>query len=130
MMIDHILPSDLDESNEIIHAPFTADQVASMNAYQKSGSGHPFTCGNDNCPGAGDGERILVADTYAWHCPRCSYLQTWAHRFMGDWSWKMHLAVVAAARKFSSKPEVTDTDVAIMEHEINEASKKVWGPES
>jgi len=114
--------------SNIINAPFTDDQVASLNAYQRSGAGHPFTCGNDCCPGAREGERVLEADRYAWHCPRCSYLQTWAHRFMANWSWKKYAAINAAVEKFTSKTEVSDTDVAIMEHEITEAENKVWGP--
>lgn len=61
---------------------FTADQVASLNAYQTCGRWHPFTCGNGCDAG-------LVASTEDWTCPGgCGYTQDWALRFMLDWSWK------------------------------------------
>lgn len=72
-----------------VRAPFTPNQVASFNAYQKSGVGHPFTCGNDDpCLHFTLSDRVLVADIYALHCPSCSYLQDWMHKEMSDWSWR------------------------------------------
>jgi ribosomal protein S27AE len=71
-----------------IEAPFTEDQVKSLNGYQKSGYCHPFTCGNDKCPKPRFEHSILVAKSDGWHCPRCAYTQTWAHKFMADGSWK------------------------------------------
>jgi hypothetical protein len=35
-----------------VSAPFTDDQVASLNAYQAEGAWHPFTCGIDFRSGA------------------------------------------------------------------------------
>jgi hypothetical protein len=63
-------------------APFTPEQVESLNAYQRSGDWHPFTCGR--CGAA------LAADTHGWLCPTpaCLYQQDWAHPFMADWSWR------------------------------------------
>lgn len=63
-------------------APFTADQVASLNAYQVAGVCHPFTCGNDS------GHHVLVAFfDEGWRCLDCDYTQNWAHAWMADWSW-------------------------------------------
>jgi hypothetical protein len=70
----------------IVHAPFTAAEVESLNGYQHSLAGHPFTC-----PGAhaDRGEVVLVAHEGGWRCPRdCGYAQTWAHEFMTDGSWR------------------------------------------
>lgn len=65
-------------------APFTPQQVATLNAFQEMGAVHPFTCGNR--PLHPQNEGILIADTDGWHCPveDCTYSQTWAHWFMAD----------------------------------------------
>ena len=72
-----------------IKAPFTPDQVESLNAYQKSGVFHPFTGNNDLLP---DGEDdILVAEQDGWHSlVDPNYTQDWAHSWMADWSWKKY----------------------------------------
>jgi hypothetical protein len=64
-----------------IHAPWTPEQVAALNAFQHHGGMHPFTCPADH-----PGERILTAHPDGWHCPdsRCRYWQDWAHAFMAD----------------------------------------------
>lgn len=72
---------------------FSEAEVASLNAYQKSGFFHPFTCGNPDHE-----EHVnLVAAEQGWYCPAmvdenneeyCDYTQTWAHDFMKDWSWR------------------------------------------
>lgn len=68
-----------------IHAPFTTDQVASLNAYQLAGVMHPFTCGADGCHGI-----RLIAVEDGWCCASqvCDYRQGWAYAFMADWSWR------------------------------------------
>jgi ribosomal protein S27AE len=63
-----------------VEAPFTDDEVASLNAYQKSNLGHPYTC---EC---GD-HVILIATTDGWVCSRCAYTQTWCHDFTANWDW-------------------------------------------
>jgi hypothetical protein len=68
-------------------APFTPEQVASLNGYQSSGVFHEFTCGGDGCPAA-DEQPVLVAAEGGWHCPACSYTQDWAHEMMADGSWR------------------------------------------
>lgn len=73
--------------SEKIEAPFTEDQVDSLNEYQKSGAFHEFTGNNELAP---DGETdILVATIDGWisqYDP--TYHQNWAWRWMADWSWK------------------------------------------
>lgn len=75
---------------QYVQAPFTAEQVESLNAYQDSGAFHPFTCN-------GGQQRVfdhvhehavaLVAQEDAWHCPECEYTQDWAWSWMADGSW-------------------------------------------
>jgi DNA-binding NtrC family response regulator len=76
-----------------IHAPFSPDQVESLNRYQRSGLGHPFTCGNNRGSKAhkkamkvrGDKDLgVLVATSNGWVCPACSYTQQYAYDFMAD----------------------------------------------
>lgn len=73
-----------------VFAPWTDEQVAALNAYQRKSGWHPFTCGNDRTDEAhlkyqkehgGDwGE--LVATRDGWICPACDYTQSWATAFM------------------------------------------------
>lgn len=65
-----------------IEAPWTDEQVRSLNAYQNVGTFHPFTCGNHR-----GYSPSLVATNRCWQCPECSYVQGWCWRFMADWSW-------------------------------------------
>ena len=62
-------------------APFTEDQVNSLNDFQHVGYYHPVTCGN-NC------RANLIARKDGWHCPTCDYTQSWAHGYMANWYWK------------------------------------------
>lgn len=61
---------------ELCHAPWTAQQVASLNHWQDHW--HPYTCGGP-CRSIGQ-EGAMVADTEGWRCPDCGYRQTWALR--------------------------------------------------
>ena len=74
-----------------IRAPWTPEQVAALNAFQRRGGMHPFTCGGDHAPGSPS----LVAYSDGWRCPQpygeaCDYRQDWAHAFMA------HPAAVSA----------------------------------
>lgn len=66
----------------ILQAPFTPDQVASLNAYQDAEVMHPFTCGGDH------GSTKLVATPEGWICPECPYKQNWAHDWMANRFWE------------------------------------------
>ena len=72
-----------------VEAPFTVDQVNSLNDFQRSGAFHPFTCGHDPRNEHSDGEGILVARRDGWMCPDDDYTQAWAHSFMADGSWRL-----------------------------------------
>lgn len=86
-----------DPEPEFVTAPFTADQVASLNGFQRSGCWHDFTCGADNC------RETLVATESGWICPAsaCTYTQDWAWPFMADWSWRAQQELIA---RISSEP--------------------------
>ena len=61
----------------MIRAPWDADVVKGLNAWQASGHVHPFTCGTDGC------RTTLRATEAGWECPTgCGYTQDWAHEFM------------------------------------------------
>lgn len=67
--------------------PFTPDQVAALDKYQREGRFHPFTCENRN-----DGKHRpndidlggLIPTVRGWICQYCDYTQDWAHGFMKD----------------------------------------------
>lgn len=68
-----------------IRPPWTPEQVAALNEFQRRGGMHPFTCGGDHAPGSPS----LIAREGGWHCPQpygepCDYTQDWAHAFMAD----------------------------------------------
>jgi rubredoxin len=74
-----------------LEAPFSEEQVAALNTYQRSGRSHPFTCAGTRMDDAhaaykeqhGDPDwGLLVATPEGWLCPVCGYRQTWAHDFM------------------------------------------------
>ena len=67
----------------MIIAPWSEDQVTSLNAFQNSGAFHAYTCragGAEHAP--------LVATTLGWRCENCDYQQIWAHEWTADWSWR------------------------------------------
>lgn len=71
----------------IVHVPFTAEQVASLNGYQHAAWVHAFTCGGI-CTLRGGLSPELIATVDGWSCPECDYTQDWAHEFMADGSWR------------------------------------------
>jgi hypothetical protein len=74
-----------------IEAPWTDDQVASLNAFQASDHVHPFT---------GSQGASLRATAAGWveHVGG-PVVQKWALTFMADWSWrKLESSVKAVAR--------------------------------
>jgi hypothetical protein len=72
---------------EKVYAPWTQDQIDSLNKYQESRAFHPFTGRNDLAP---DGEEdILIATTGGWNSQYDpSYQQDWAWETMTNWEWK------------------------------------------
>lgn len=78
------------DANTIV-APWTDEQVETLNAFQRSGFFHPFTCGERDerhqqyreTNGDRD-DGLLVAYNDGWRCPVCDWRQNWAHSFMAD----------------------------------------------
>jgi hypothetical protein len=70
-----------------VTAPFTPEQVESLNGYQSALLFHPFTCRHRD-DGKHTDEAVLIASTDGWQCPCCDYRQDWAHAFMADGSWR------------------------------------------
>jgi hypothetical protein len=67
-----------------VRAPFSSEQVESLNAYQMAGRFHEFTCGAGH---------VLRATPGGWLCDHCpAYRQDWCHAFMADWSWRRSAA--------------------------------------
>jgi hypothetical protein len=66
-------------------AGWTNAEAASVQEYQESGAFHPYTCGGGGGPCSGVNMR---ADTAGLHCPICGRLQTWAHDFIVDGTWR------------------------------------------
>ncbi len=72
---------------EKIIAPWTPEQVERLNAYQRDGRYHAYTCGGERGDKAhtayatehGEDNGQLIATTDGWKCPVCKYTQKWAH---------------------------------------------------
>lgn len=66
----------------MLQAPFTSEQVASLEGYQNCRRYHPFTCGNCSAN--------LKPTVAGWVCPTkgCNYTQDWCHEHMADNSWQ------------------------------------------
>lgn len=70
-------------------APFTTQQVKNINAFQKSGVIHPFTCCTPKyCDRKGLlDDRTLTAKEDGLHC-KCGKMppQTWVHKGMAEFN--------------------------------------------
>lgn len=74
----------------MVKAPFTEQQVKSLNDFQESGCFHPFTCGGKTKEGK-DCRADLVATKEGWICPAgCGYTQDWAHGGMDTFDKTKH----------------------------------------
>ncbi|MFI5107277.1 MAG: hypothetical protein ACHP78_00360 [Terriglobales bacterium] len=68
---------------------FTPEEVKSLNAFQRAGVRHPYTCGWDHRDANHlDGEGVLLATERGWICLYCDYTQEWASSSMKNWRWK------------------------------------------
>ena len=67
---------------------FTLDEVKSLNAFQRAGVRHPFTCVYGRDANHLDGEGVLLATERGWVCLYCEYTQDWASATMKNWGWK------------------------------------------
>lgn len=68
-----------------VMAPWSPDQVASLNAFQIAHAGHPYTCSG----GGGTHAWELAATPEGWRClypgGQCDYHQDWAWEAHTDW---------------------------------------------
>jgi hypothetical protein len=81
----------------ILDAPWTNDQVDSLNAYQKSGKSEPFT---------GD-KRILIATPNGWVEENTKkVVQTWTYQWAANWDWK----TLTGPRRTEKPPESASFD--------------------
>lgn len=62
-----------------VTAPWDAATVDALNAFQRLGHFHPFTCPNPH-----DGNRDLLATESGWICELCGYTQSWAIQMAVD----------------------------------------------
>lgn len=61
---------------EMLHAPWTPDQVVALNQWQLRGDVHPYTCPGENGPLCS--RRDLTATPDGWICECGRYTQDWA----------------------------------------------------
>lgn len=79
-------PQTTTPAHVLVHAPWTADQVASLQGFQSS-QWHPFTGARQ--PDNNATETVLIATPAGWtEREGGPIVQTWAHDFMVNWSWK------------------------------------------
>lgn len=60
----------------ILYAPWTAEEVRNLAAWQTCETIHPYTCANNH-----RGTRILTPTKDGWICKYCNYKQNWCHDF-------------------------------------------------
>lgn len=82
----------------MIKAPFTKEQVDTLNYYQEGNMGHPYTCGGsgripeckrqiaydkrfkgEQVEFTNENEGVLIATEQGWVCPCGKYTQDWSH---------------------------------------------------
>ena len=86
---DEAVPAGETTLAEPAKAVFTADEVKSLNAFQRAGVRHPYTCRWDHRDADHlDGEGVLLATERGWICLYCDYTQDWASASMKNWQWK------------------------------------------
>lgn len=80
--LDDVPGADLEHR---VKAPFTDEQVRSLNDYQTNSIFHAFTCGS----GSDHGPLLARPDGMVCQGAGCSYRQEWVNRFMADHSWRV-----------------------------------------
>lgn len=77
-----------------IEAPWTPEQVKSLNAFQRANLAPAFACGNRHLLEHTYDQEILIATERGWICghARCDYTQAWALLSMADGTWMEELS--------------------------------------
>lgn len=104
-----------------ITAPWADAVVAALNASQRSGVMHPFTCGNEHRM-----RQTLVAEEDGWHCPddACDYRQDWAHAFMAQ-RVSFEGVVVWARREEVSRPDPMASELRRVREQLRETEDQL-----
>jgi hypothetical protein len=107
----------LEPTATVTAAPWTDNQVANLNRYQRAGMFHPFTCGRRNQHR--DNPGILIAERDGWRCPAdgCDYRQTWAHPFMTDPSEPLNRSMTKREQLLARLYEIADRAHPCLFHE-------------
>jgi len=68
----------INQTDSVVRAPWTDEQVNALNAWQHRHDFHGYTCGVDH-----EEHQLLVATPDGWECPleSCNYWQDWAHEW-------------------------------------------------
>ena len=66
------------QAADMIYAPWTIEQVRTINDFQQLEHLHPFTCGTEGC------RADLVATVRGWICLFCDYTQGWCMSTQAD----------------------------------------------
>lgn len=74
--------ADPDPEDSISHAPWSPEEVESLNGFQRCGFMHEFT--------GGKGETLIATSTGWVESQGGPVVQTWAHKFMVDGGWRKH----------------------------------------
>lgn len=77
----------LEQIENLSRAPWTADQLSSLEQYQKSETFSPFVCSVDHVFEIGNSMLICRECEYP-NLPPSAYGQDWAYVWTVDWSWK------------------------------------------
>lgn len=94
----------------VIEAPFTDEQVKSIDAFQKNKYMPKFTCGNDSC-----NHVALTVTKDGFSCPQCyNWSQNWCHDFMADWSWRMFAMPIEVIPEFSTLWNLTLEEIRVL----------------
>ncbi len=98
-----------------VEAPFSVDQVSSMNAYQEAGR-DPVGCAGSELVWHGQ-PVVMLARREGWFCPWCTgVVQDWARMRITDWSWLGEMVSVDdAARILNVRPEYVEGAVVLGE---------------
>lgn len=73
----------MDSHRQVTEAPWTAEQVASLEAFQQCPHLHPLTCPNRDDHPVINGEKGLLEVTAAGlQCGYCDYVQNWVPDFI------------------------------------------------
>ena len=98
-----------------VDAPFSVDQVASMNRYQQSAD-DPVRCHGSELVWHND-PQVMTADSRGWHCGWCQgVVRDWAELHTTNWLWLGEwITVTDAAAILNVRPDYVEGAVVLGE---------------